>query len=277
MAETQTSQEEIDNLNKALKNVLSPEDYAEFIKGNKPLGDEGADGGKEEALEKAFGLAKEELKGMKKAYKLKKGEMLKNPELKELKKAYKAKKSEIKKAFADKWNEQKESREKESEEEKAAKKAEKKVKKGITDTIKPLDNTDLVKSISDSFDAKINQIVTSNNNLVKSLTEENASLKQAIETIGKTSNGFRSAKNFSVIEKSNENELDESGRTRLSVSGQKKIVLAALETALEKATEPNIKKSIETDILGYNMSPDGIVSKDVAEYLYNNLNIRLEK
>ena len=117
----------------------------------------------------------------------------------------------------------------------------------------------------------------SNNDLVKSLTAENTSLKEAVKTISKQGIDFRSAKNFQVIEKASHNELDDDGRTVLHTSTQKKLVISALETALEKANDPTIKKSIQDDIMAYNLAPDGSVSREVAEYLYNNQKIRLVK
>jgi hypothetical protein len=268
MTKEQTSQEELDNLNKALKNVLSPEDYDEFVKAKKePETNEAANGGKEEALEKAYNLAKGELKASKKAFSIKKAEMLKNPELKELKKAFKSKKKEIKKAFGEMWEKEKADKEKAKLDKKECK--EKETEKSVT--------PDLVKSLTDSFNSKIDQMLQSNNDLVKSLTDENTSLKKAVETLSKEGLNFRSAKNFQVVEKANHNELDEDGRTLLHTSTQKKLVISALETAFEKANDPTIKKSIQDDIMAYNLAPDGSVSREVAEYLYNNHKVRLVK
>ena len=260
-----------EDLKKALKDILPASDYETFIKGNASAApvanNEGADGGDEKAIEKAFKVAKTELKGLKKAFCMKKGELSKSPDLKELKKAYKSKKKEIKKGFPDFWAKEKEEKESKKTEKKEGKKGEK-VEKSI--------NTDLVKALTDSFSGKIDKIIESNDSLVKSQKDEIAELKKSIQIIGQQKNPFKSAATHSFLEKSVENEIDGNGKTILSVTANKEQLLSVLENAVEKATSPDIKKAIEADILAYNMA-DRNISEPIASYLYMNHNIKVVK
>jgi hypothetical protein len=246
-----------DDLVKALKNVLSESEYADFMKGNsheegetkKEEKEEDDEDSEEQVIEKAFKKAKEDYKAMKTALK--------------------SKKAELEKAFPDKFNDEDEEDEIGEKEEKKDTKKPKEVEKSQT--------PDLVKAFSEALDIKLKDISKANTDLFESLEiikGENAELKKAIEVMSNQRPGMKSVTRSSFIEKANENQFDESGKVVLSVTKNKAQVEQILDDAFEKAENPTIKNELSSCLLNYN-SGGSPIAEPIAKYLYANHNVKL--
>jgi hypothetical protein len=79
------------------------------------------------------------------------------------------------------------------------------------------------------------------------------------------------------LEKAMKPEVDEEGKTLLSVTKQRPLVMAAINKAIENAGE-ELEKSIGDDALVFLANTEAdTVGKDLAKFMYEKYNIKLQK
>lgn len=225
---------------KSFKEIMTPEDYQEFVKGEDSeklrafpevaeflKGEKGEEkeGEKEEPGEKKEGETKDE----------------EEKEEKEGDKDDKKEKPEFMKAFADDLEAKFETK-----------------LKGVTDILKSL-----APSIGEMVEIK------------KSVD----SISEVVNKIAGMPQGTRAVKtNPTFFEKalSGQPSEDESGKTVLSISGNKEKVLEAMEKGMDATKDGQLIKGYEDSIIKYN-GGGGHISQEVAIDLFENHNIRLLK
>lgn len=109
--------------------------------------------------------------------------------------------------------------------------------------------------------------------------EELNELKKSIETMKKETPRFRGQglESAQVIEKSLTPKQDDDGRSVLNVHSQRASVRNVLSEMIAKEKDEDLKKSISSDAMGYLCTSEADMPQSVAQYLYDNANVRLIK
>lgn len=118
-------------------------------------------------------------------------------------------------------------------------------------------------------------------NIVKGMTEvmneRFGNIEKSLESFGAQTPSFKGVQTSAVLEKSMKPEVDEDGKTLLSVTKQRPLVMAAINKAIENAGE-ELEKSIGDDALVFLANTEAdTVGKDLAKFMYEKYNIKLQK
>lgn len=118
-------------------------------------------------------------------------------------------------------------------------------------------------------------------NIVKGMTEvmneRFGNIEKSLESFGAQIPSFKGVQTSAVLEKSMKPEVDEDGKTLLSVTKQRPLVMAAINKAIENAGE-ELEKSIGDDALVFLANTEAdTVGKDLAKFMYEKYNIKLQK
>lgn len=118
-------------------------------------------------------------------------------------------------------------------------------------------------------------------NIVKGMTEAMnerfGNIEKSLESFGAQTPSFKGVQTSAVLEKSMKPEVDEDGKTLLSVTKQRPLVMAAINKAVENAGE-ELEKSIGDDALVFLANTEAdTVGKDLAKFMYEKYNIKLQK
>lgn len=118
-------------------------------------------------------------------------------------------------------------------------------------------------------------------NIVKGMTEvmneRFGNIEKSLESFGTQTPSFKGVQTSAVLEKAMKPEVDEEGKTLLSVTKQRPLVMAAINKAIENAGE-ELEKSIGDDALVFLANTEAdTVGKDLAKFMYEKYNIKLQK
>lgn len=118
-------------------------------------------------------------------------------------------------------------------------------------------------------------------NIVKGMTEvmneRFGNIEKSLESFGVQTPSFKGVQTSAVLEKAMKPEVDEEGKTLLSVTKQRPLVMAAINKAIENAGE-ELEKSIGDDALVFLADTEAdTVGKDLAKFMYEKYNIKLQK
>lgn len=118
-------------------------------------------------------------------------------------------------------------------------------------------------------------------NIVKGMTEvmneRFGNIEKSLESFGAQTPSFKGVQTSAVLEKAMKPEVDEEGKTLLSVTKQRPLVMAAINKAIENAGE-KLEKSIGDDALVFLANTEAdTVGKDLAKFMYEKYNIKLQK
>lgn len=118
-------------------------------------------------------------------------------------------------------------------------------------------------------------------NIVKGMTEvmneRFGNIEKSLESFGAQTPSFKGVQTSAVLEKAMKPEADEEGKTLLSVTKQRPLVMAAINKAIENAGE-ELEKSIGDDALVFLANTEAdTVGKDLAKFMYEKYNIKLQK
>lgn len=118
-------------------------------------------------------------------------------------------------------------------------------------------------------------------NIVKGMTEAMnerfGNIEKSLESFGAQTPSFKGVQTSAVLEKSMKPEVDEDGKTLLSVTKQRPLVMAAINKAVENAGE-ELEKSIGDDALAFLADSQAeTVGQDLAKFMYEKYNIKLQK
>lgn len=118
-------------------------------------------------------------------------------------------------------------------------------------------------------------------NIVKGMTEvmneRFGNIEKSLESFGAQTPSFKGVQTSAVLEKAMKPEVDEEGKTLLSVTKQRPLVMAAINKAIENAGE-ELEKSIGDDALIFLANTEAdTVGKDLAKFMYEKYNIKLQK
>lgn len=118
-------------------------------------------------------------------------------------------------------------------------------------------------------------------NIVKGMTEvmneRFGNIEKSLESFGVQTPSFKGVQTSAVLEKAMKPEVDEEGKTLLSVTKQRPLVMAAINKAIENAGE-ELEKSIGDDALVFLANTEAdTVGKDLAKFMYEKYNIKLQK
>lgn len=118
-------------------------------------------------------------------------------------------------------------------------------------------------------------------NIVKGMTEAMnerfGNIEKSLESFGAQTPSFKGVQTSAVLEKAMKPEVDEEGKTLLSVTKQRPLVMAAINKAIENAGE-ELEKSIGDDALVFLANTEAdTVGKDLAKFMYEKYNIKLQK
>jgi hypothetical protein len=118
-------------------------------------------------------------------------------------------------------------------------------------------------------------------NIVKGMTEvmneRFGNIEKSLESFGAQTPSFKGFQTSAVLEKAMKPEVDEEGKTLLSVTKQRPLVMAAINKAIENAGE-ELEKSIGDDALVFLANTEAdTVGKDLAKFMYEKYNIKLQK
>lgn len=118
-------------------------------------------------------------------------------------------------------------------------------------------------------------------NIVKGMTEvmneRFGNIEKSLESFGAQTPSFKGVQTSAVLEKAMKPEVDEEGKTLLSVTKQRPLVMAAINKAIENAGE-ELEKSIGDDALVFLANTEAdMVGKDLAKFMYEKYNIKLQK
>jgi ABC-type Zn2+ transport system substrate-binding protein/surface adhesin len=118
-------------------------------------------------------------------------------------------------------------------------------------------------------------------NIVKGMTEvmneRFGNIEKSLESFGAQTPSFKGVQPSAVLEKAMKPEVDEEGKTLLSVTKQRPLVMAAINKAIENAGE-ELEKSIGDDALVFLANTEAdTVGKDLAKFMYEKYNIKLQK
>ena len=118
-------------------------------------------------------------------------------------------------------------------------------------------------------------------NIVKGMTEvmneRFGNIEKSLESFGAQTPSFEGVQTSAVLEKAMKPEVDEEGKTLLSVTKQRPLVMAAINKAIENAGE-ELEKSIGDDALVFLANTEAdTVGKDLAKFMYEKYNIKLQK
>lgn len=118
-------------------------------------------------------------------------------------------------------------------------------------------------------------------NIVKGMTEAMnerfGNIEKSLESFGAQTPSFKGVQTSAVLEKSMKPEVDEDGKTLLSVTKQRPLVMAAINKAVENAGE-ELEKSIGDDALAFLADSQAeTVGQDLAKFMYEKCNIKLQK
>lgn len=118
-------------------------------------------------------------------------------------------------------------------------------------------------------------------NIVKGMTEvmneRFGNIEKSLESFGAQTPSFKGVQTSAVLEKSMKPEVDEDGKTLLSVTKQRPLVMAAINKAIENEGE-ELEKSIGDDALIFLADSQAeTVGQDLAKFMYEKYNIKLQK
>lgn len=118
-------------------------------------------------------------------------------------------------------------------------------------------------------------------NIVKGMTEAMnerfGNIEKSLESFGAQTPSFKGVQTSAVLEKSMKPEVDEEGKTLLSVTKQRPLVTAAINKAIENEGE-ELEKSIGDDALAFLADSQAeTVGQDLAKFMYEKYNIKLQK
>lgn len=118
-------------------------------------------------------------------------------------------------------------------------------------------------------------------NIVKGMTEvmneRFGNIEKSLESFGAQTPSFKGVQTSAVLEKAMKPEVDEEGKTLLSVTKQRPLVMVAINKAIENAGE-ELEKSIGDDALVFLANTEAdTVGKDLAKFMYEKYNIKLQK
>jgi hypothetical protein len=118
-------------------------------------------------------------------------------------------------------------------------------------------------------------------NIVKGMTEAMnerfGNIEKSLESFGAQTPSFKGVQTSAVLEKSMKPEVDEDGKTLLSVTKQRPLVMAVINKAVENAGE-ELEKSIGDDALAFLADSQAeTVGQDLAKFMYEKYNIKLQK
>lgn len=118
-------------------------------------------------------------------------------------------------------------------------------------------------------------------NIVKGMTEAMnerfGNIEKSLESFGAQTPSFKGVQTSAVLEKSMKPEVDEDGKILLSVTKQRPLVMAAINKAVENAGE-ELEKSIGDDALAFLADSQAeTVGQDLAKFMYEKYNIKLQK
>lgn len=118
-------------------------------------------------------------------------------------------------------------------------------------------------------------------NIVKGMTEvmneRFGNIEKSLESFGAQTPSFKGVQTSAVLEKAMKPGVDEEGKTLLSVTKQRPLVMAAINKAIENAGE-ELEKSIGDDALVFLANTEAdTVGKDLAKFMYEKYNIKLQK
>lgn len=118
-------------------------------------------------------------------------------------------------------------------------------------------------------------------NIVKGMTEvmneRFGNIEKSLESFGAQTPSFKGVQTSAVLEKAMKPEVDEEGKILLSVTKQRPLVMAAINKAIENAGE-ELEKSIGDDALVFLANTEAdTVGKDLAKFMYEKYNIKLQK
>lgn len=118
-------------------------------------------------------------------------------------------------------------------------------------------------------------------NIVKGMTEvmneRFGNIEKSLESFGAQTPSFKGVQTSAVLEKAMKPEVDKEGKTLLSVTKQRPLVMAAINKAIENAGE-ELEKSIGDDALVFLANTEAdTVGKDLAKFMYEKYNIKLQK
>lgn len=118
-------------------------------------------------------------------------------------------------------------------------------------------------------------------NIVKGMTEAMnerfGNIEKSLESFGAQTPSFKGVQTSAVLEKSMKPEVDEDGKTLLSVTKQRPLVMAAINKAVENSGE-ELEKSIGDDALAFLADSQAeTVGQDLAKFMYEKYNIKLQK
>lgn len=118
-------------------------------------------------------------------------------------------------------------------------------------------------------------------NIVKGMTEvmneRFGNIEKSLESFGVQTPSFKGVQTSAVLEKAMKPEVDEEGKTLLSITKQRPLVMAAINKAIENAGE-ELEKSIGDDALVFLANTEAdTVGKDLAKFMYEKYNIKLQK
>lgn len=118
-------------------------------------------------------------------------------------------------------------------------------------------------------------------NIVKGMTEvmneRFGNIEKSLESFGTQTPSFKGVQTSAVLEKSMKPEVDEDGKTLLSVTKQRPLVMAAINKAIENAGE-ELEKSIGDDALIFLADSQAeTIGQDLAKFMYEKYNIKLQK
>lgn len=118
-------------------------------------------------------------------------------------------------------------------------------------------------------------------NIVKGMTEvmneRFGNIEKSLESFGTQTPSFKGVQTSAVLEKAMKPEVDEEGKILLSVTKQRPLVMAAINKAIENAGE-ELEKSIGDDALVFLANTEAdMVGKDLAKFMYEKYNIKLQK
>lgn len=118
-------------------------------------------------------------------------------------------------------------------------------------------------------------------NIVKGMTEvmneRFGNIEKSLESFGAQTPSFKGVQTSAVLEKSMKPEVDEDGKTLLSVTKQRPLVMAAINKAIENEGE-ELEKSIGDDALIFLADSQAeTIGQDLAKFMYEKYNIKLQK
>lgn len=118
-------------------------------------------------------------------------------------------------------------------------------------------------------------------NIVKGMTEvmneRFGNIEKSLESFGAQTPSFKGVQTSAVLEKSMKPEVDEDGKTLLSVTKQRPLVMAAINKVIENAGE-ELEKSIGDDALIFLADNQAeTIGQDLAKFMYEKYNIKLQK